>query len=400
MNYAAHLFSWMLLQSIWQTAAIACLLTLSLRFASKGSARSRCLCAELHLAAAAGVMLLTLALSHATVAIGAHPATADGASVGDAAGTSPAALAWAWFIGALIAQGFVALRHFRLKRFVSSASLEAGELGTIVAQLSRGLSPVPKIHRAEVLCPMTMGLRPSIILLPRSFAREHPPDEVRAILAHEVAHVFRRDYSRNILHLLALSLLWWHPGAWWIYYQIRHERECACDDDAVRMTGTPIGLARGLFRLASGPTPARTLIAAGSGRLADRLIRLSEAPLSPPIKFAPLSHSALATVVVAISLVASAPSARSGSLARAYAGSAFSPAVVFNIRGKDPAGTFQVQMVRGRVIRIVLGQDPVPSTQVIQRGDTVTVIDRTGQSLLNLKMDPRGGFTWTARRKS
>ncbi|SPE32834.1 membrane hypothetical protein [Candidatus Sulfopaludibacter sp. SbA3] len=409
MTYPMQLMGWVLLHAGWQTLVIALWLDLAMRLMPRASAQLRYRTAALHLVAAIGAMALTLAVSHASMAAGSHMAPAREVPAGwfpaMRRGTGPllAILAFVWLGGVAVAQALLAVRLIRLLRLLRHSEPAPAEIRAAVQELSRGigLRRPPEVCCADVASPMVAGWRTSAVVLPREFERMHPPAEARALLAHELAHVLRRDYAGNLLQLMAASLLWWHPGVWLIYRRMRHERECASDEQAVRITGSAAGLANGLFRLAAASVPSdAALVAAHSSGLADRISRMAEPPARWGGRFAPWLLLGAAVPLAAIAIAAGAAAPRVETLTRAYAASSLGPPIVFTIQAHDPAGTFLVRMFRGRVVDIVLGQEPVPPTHVMQHGDTVTVMGRTGQELLRLEIDPRGGFRWTPRRAS
>jgi hypothetical protein len=57
-----------------------------------------------------------------------------------------------------------------------------------------------------------------------------PPDEMRILLGHEVAHIVRGDRFVVWLQAAVQAWLWWNPLVWWINRRIRVERESCCDD--------------------------------------------------------------------------------------------------------------------------------------------------------------------------
>jgi hypothetical protein len=98
---------------------------------------------------------------------------------------------------------------------------------------------------------------------------------VRALLAHELAHILRRDYLVNILQSVAEAALFYHPAVWWISEQIRVEREACCDDMAVEATGDPVVYASALADLDSRRRARlRLATAANGGSLVSRIRRL------------------------------------------------------------------------------------------------------------------------------
>lgn len=148
------------------------------------------------------------------------------------------------------------------------------------AEIAQRLSvsgPVKVLESSLVVVPTAVGwLRPAI-LLPASAFTGLTPRQLEAILAHEFAHIRRHDYLVNILQTAVETLLFYHPAVWWVSRQIRGEREQACDDMAVGVTGDALTYARALTKVErlrdSGPSLA---LAADGGSLRARVLRLVE----------------------------------------------------------------------------------------------------------------------------
>jgi beta-lactamase regulating signal transducer with metallopeptidase domain/uncharacterized GH25 family protein len=98
----------------------------------------------------------------------------------------------------------------------------------------------------DVLTPIAMGLLWPAIVLPASFASGVPPQQLRAILAHELAHIRRFDYLVNFFQLIIEALLYFNPAVWWVSRQIRIEREACCDAAAARALGDTLEYADAL----------------------------------------------------------------------------------------------------------------------------------------------------------
>jgi beta-lactamase regulating signal transducer with metallopeptidase domain len=407
MNYVVGLLGWVALEAAWQTFAVALLLLLSLRLMRGAPAPRRYRCAVRHLTAVIGAVALTAIVSHASVAAGTVLAPGGGAraswlpGVADRAQPLLRAAAWSWLGGIAAAQILLAVRFLRLRRFLRNAEAARREIAATVDELSctLGLSSPPEVLCADVRSPMVAGWRHASLVVPRRFAETHPPAEMRALLAHELAHILRRDYAGNILRLAAASVMWWHPAVWLICARIGHERECSCDELAAQLLGSAAPLANALLRLADAPPAGEPFaMAAGASGLADRISRLA-----PPqgCRLRRTTHPLLAAAGVTLTaiVVASSTAASHGeALTRAFAASAAAPPTVFTIQAHDPGGTFQVRMLRGRVVAIVLGRERVPPGRVEQVGDMVKVVGKAGQELLRIEVDPRGGLRWTPRR--
>lgn len=130
--------------------------------------------------------------------------------------------------------------------------------------------------------PLTARCWRPVVWLPVSALTHLPPAQLEALLAHELAHVARLDWVWNGLQRLIESLLFFHPGVWWLSRRIRQEREHACDDVAVALCGDAIALAEALATLEGLRSETRVLaLAATGGSLMERIRRLLS-PTPPP----------------------------------------------------------------------------------------------------------------------
>jgi beta-lactamase regulating signal transducer with metallopeptidase domain len=127
----------------------------------------------------------------------------------------------------------------------------------------------------RVQVPLAIGWIRPVILLPVMAVTGLPSDQLEAILAHELAHVRRYDYLVNLVQSVVETLLFYHPGAWWISRRIREEREHCCDDWAVELCGDRLTYARALATLDEQRDPGWILApSAQGGSLLDRVRRL------------------------------------------------------------------------------------------------------------------------------
>ena len=103
--------------------------------------------------------------------------------------------------------------------------------------------------------PLSWGLRRPVILLDRDTLRT--PEEADAILAHEVAHVARRDWPSLILSRLAVALFWFNPLVWRLDREVAQQAEEAADSDAAA-TGRAGALRPDPARLGPAERPLRS----------------------------------------------------------------------------------------------------------------------------------------------
>jgi beta-lactamase regulating signal transducer with metallopeptidase domain len=97
----------------------------------------------------------------------------------------------------------------------------------------------------------TMGMRPPIIVLSADVARELPERELKAILAHELAHVRRFDYFARWLASILRDIMIWNPFALNWYARLASEQETASDEYAADLLNDPAGVASGLVEIAA-----------------------------------------------------------------------------------------------------------------------------------------------------
>ena len=171
----------------------------------------------------------------------------------------------------------------RLARAAGNVSLEAWEarLGDL-AERMRVSRPVRLCRSALVEVPTVVGWMKPVILLPASTLTGLAPDQIEAILAHELAHVRRHDYLVNLLQSVVEMLLFYHPAVWWVSKRIRDERELCCDELAIQVSGDAVSYARALYELESLRGHAVELaLAASGGSLARRIARLLGLPGQP-----------------------------------------------------------------------------------------------------------------------
>ena len=91
---------------------------------------------------------------------------------------------------------------------------------------------------------------------------------------HELAHVRRYDFLVNALQRGVESMLFYHPGVWWLSSRVRKEREHCCDDLAVRVCGDRFAYAKALIELEKMRSESLALAVSATGSLTERVRRM------------------------------------------------------------------------------------------------------------------------------
>lgn len=156
-----------------------------------------------------------------------------------------------------------------------------------VTGLARHLgSVVPQTRLVPVQRPLalTVGLTHPTVLLSTWMVAHLDAQELEAVLAHELAHVRRRDALLVWLAAVLRDAFWYLPSSWTLYRQFRRGNELACDDLAVQTTGRPLALASALARVwlraAAGPVLSGAPSLTAGEAVEARIARLLEA--APP----------------------------------------------------------------------------------------------------------------------
>ncbi len=168
------------------------------------------------------------------------------------------------------------------------------EIGDPLQRRLEELSARLGLHRAVGLLesalvevPTVVGWLRPVILLPASALTGLTPEQLEAILAHELAHIRRYDYLVNMLQTVVEILGFYHPAIWWVSHRIRIERENCCDDLAVYVCGSSLQYAKALAcmeEIRHGGTDLA--VAATGGSLVARIARLLGRPAVEDRRFA------------------------------------------------------------------------------------------------------------------
>jgi beta-lactamase regulating signal transducer with metallopeptidase domain len=274
MNYHLQSLGWTLLHFCWQAGAIAVVYWLADAALSKASSQTRYLLAL-------GAMLLMFLGAVATFGYEethAHskPFLSDAGSwAGPSAAFDPASftgrstsgsaaepirlsqlLPWldvAWSLGVACFSTRTIAGWGSLQRLRKQASVEAPE--GVRVNFTRLCHRLGIQRRVDLLIsehiqgPLAMGIVRAVILVPASTLMALSPEQLEAVLAHELAHIRRADYVWNLAQTTIETLFFFHPAVWWLGHKVRHHRELCCDDLAVQSCGDAVLYATALLRL-------------------------------------------------------------------------------------------------------------------------------------------------------
>ena len=341
-DFLVQQIAWTLLHTLWQGVAIALLLAVVLRLMNRASSNARYLvaCSAMTLLVVAAIVTFAL-LAQPPVAAAPRVARLPDATVPL---TTPQVIAphhplelpqahadpLRYIVTTWIA-GVIAMAIWHIGGWFLLLRLRRGEPVTQLADVLARLAPrigvrraVRVLEAARVDVPAVLGVLRPVILVPVALLSDLSPQQVEAILAHELAHIRRHDFLINLIQSAIETLMFYHPATWWISMNIRRERENCCDDIATKICGDDRAYAAALAALENrrnSPVVSHLAPAATGGDLLDRVRRVLKLP---PLRrrlsrTRSLAAAALALACVVLPLVVTAADEKPASSATAAA---------------------------------------------------------------------------------
>lgn len=269
---------WSLVHFLWQGLLLAALLHAILPLCRNAVARHNCalLTLALMMLTPVATFLSLHAANAGSIALARSAATIALLSAPDAtSGMNLLVLLW---LGGVMALSIRAIGGWTL----ADALARRGTISPSAALLQRChhlqhrlsvTAPVRFLLSYRITAPVVIGFLKPVILIPVSALAGLSPQQLDALLLHELAHIRRLDTVTNILLGVVETVLFYHPAVWWVGRQVRIERENCCDDQAVSACGD-VGLyVEALTALESGKSHGLAL-AANGGSLKARVARL------------------------------------------------------------------------------------------------------------------------------
>ena len=239
------------------------------------------------------------------------PSVPPGSEIGNLQSALPRLLLAAWLAGSAAVVGSRLARVARFRRSLAGARPApgwlAGEARAVGERL--GVRPPPILIVPGGRTPLLWCLGRPRLIVPSALVDRLAADRWPGILAHELAHLGRRDHWVARLELLAEAIWWWNPLFWHVRRRLHEEAELACDARVVRaLPGRRFAYAEALIEVCEHlsrsrsradaiPSPALGVVGPGASRsLEGRLTMI----LGEPAPHRPRRLAALAVATLAV----------------------------------------------------------------------------------------------------
>jgi TonB family protein len=217
---------------------------------------------------------------------------------------APRLIAAMWLCGFVTV---VILWSVRWRRVAAAVNRSiAAEQGREVDAL-RQLEKIERVRRPTTLLlsrdfsmePGIFGIFRPILLWPATISEHLQESHLRAILAHEMSHVRRRDNLAAAMHMAVEAVFWFHPMVWWLGARLVEERELACDEAVLQLGNPPQVYAESILKTCEFCVGAPVACVSGvtGAELKKRIVRIMTPNLVE--KLTPSRRLLLASVGVA-----------------------------------------------------------------------------------------------------
>ena len=156
-----------------------------------------------------------------------------------------------------------------------------------VADLLKCRRPYQVLASAQIASPCLTGVYRLTVLLPRHVCEPTGTIDLRAILAHELAHLRSRDLAWNLASQVCAILLWFLPLVWRMRAAHAGACEAVCDAVAADLINDLPAYNRTLARLAlqvEAAPPAASLAMARVSTVRRRILALNKRFFRMPLR--------------------------------------------------------------------------------------------------------------------
>lgn len=192
-----------------------------------------------------------------------------------------------------------------------------------------------------------VGIRRPVLVVDEDLVTRLDDLELQGVIAHELAHIRRRDNLMAFVLGIVRDLAFFVPGGRWALRQLHAERELAADQLAVRTTRRPGALASGLLKVLDGAevgAPCAALVPRGT--LVGRVEQLIDPQEVTPVRSGCEMLAVAVALALAIGAAVEIPAAISGD------GDRYALAIFLQSVGAEPASGAELPAREARAFQV------------------------------------------------
>ena len=142
-----------------------------------------------------------------------------------------------WFAVTLVFVGRLLYQLAFMKGYCTGLQeIQDGRISAVLKEIKHtfGFRKKPRFFVSHKLTsPISTGIKTPLVVLPASLYRDIGNGELRAILLHELAHIYHGDHLLGLLQRMAEALYWWNPFVYGLCNSLSVAREEVSDNYAI-----------------------------------------------------------------------------------------------------------------------------------------------------------------------
>ena len=141
-----------------------------------------------------------------------------------------------WVVGMIAMVGYCIISYLRLKQRVADAVIYSGDMCAEDCKESsyKKRGKRYSIYQSEkVASPFVLGFFKPGIYIPFQMTTK----DMECVIAHEKAHIARKDHWIKPIAFMLLSFYWFNPLVWVAYILLCRDIELACDEKVIKEMG-------------------------------------------------------------------------------------------------------------------------------------------------------------------
>ena len=163
-----------------------------------------------------------------------------------------------WFKSLLVAVAIIGVLRFLAgvrsvaRIYCRSHAITGKFANRLLQDLAQSMSSrsAVRLHVShDIQSPAVLGWRRPLIVLPSQW-QAWEPYQLKAVLAHELAHVVRQDVFWRVIATAAQAVHFYHPLAHWLLRRLTYAQELAADQLAAATLGSRTAYSKALSQLA------------------------------------------------------------------------------------------------------------------------------------------------------